>query len=388
MTDLERFLAQATRGLWGRDRRTVRQELESHVRHRAARYALEGLGDTEAIRKAIADLGEPRAISAQMRGVYSIPNGIRAGVLFAVLSVLGFIGTAQVAQITSFPTPSCLKLNTSGYRVNLQADTAEATFAFSCEQDILWIAMASLRPALEPLGVRFEPAGNDRHTVRFPEGRPLTIVNDGGIMVFDFVQTLSKTGLPVTIQGWDNPTVTVGKVAFTLGTTDRPVTGNSVYATLLYRDLFPYFPGLVGSPLVRDTAGNSLFEQLKNHLRPDMPRFSHTIRTTLEPGTVVAVLSKETFLMDASKIPPGERYPFPNGTARLDRAFLAPVASDGTVKYESSSRSLEVVNTNSLRSNVLNGPATITVLRFTGALNQDTVFEELNPSLVKIESKR
>jgi hypothetical protein len=86
MTDLEKFLRASTRGLWGRERQTVRQELESHIRHRAIRYEISGSSHTDAINLAIADLGAPREISAGMRSTYTIPNTIRACVIAAALS--------------------------------------------------------------------------------------------------------------------------------------------------------------------------------------------------------------------------------------------------------------------------------------------------------------
>ena len=92
MTELEKFLRQASRGLWGRERQIVRRELESHVRHRANRYEISGSSESEAIKLAIADLGEAREISAGMKGVYSVPTTVRAGVLTVALATFVFMG--------------------------------------------------------------------------------------------------------------------------------------------------------------------------------------------------------------------------------------------------------------------------------------------------------
>ena len=112
MTDLEKFLCQASRGLWGRERQTVRRELESHIRHRAQRYEVSGSSEVEAIKLAIADLGEAREISSGMKGVYSVPTTIRAGVLTAALATFVFMGaqlsTAQITGTTVYPTEACL----------------------------------------------------------------------------------------------------------------------------------------------------------------------------------------------------------------------------------------------------------------------------------------
>jgi hypothetical protein len=395
MTDLEKFLRQASRGLWGRERQTVRRELESHIRHRAQRYEVDGSSKVDAIKLAIANLGEAREISAGMKGVYTMANTIRAGVFTAALATFVFMGSQlSTAQITGYPSPTCLKLNTGGYSVDVIQDEQEKTFALSCESNFLWISMNSLRPTLEPLGVTFSApfAMNNEtearyHKLRFPGGSPFNVVRDGGIMIFDFVEYLKGSNLPVQIEGWDNPKITVGKTSFTLGSSENRITGSSVYATLLYRDLLMYFPGLIGDPLVRDTAGSTLFAQLKNDLKPNMPHFVHTIQTKLKPGTVVAVLSKDTFWLEPKRIPVGEEYRFPKGVAKFGRAFIAPVVDDGTITYDSGSKSLAIVQPEQMKPTVVNGHAMVALMQFTGHLSQHATFEVVAPKTIKIKSR-
>ena len=388
MTELEKFLRQASKGLWGAQRQTVRKELESHVRHRAQRYEISGSSQNEAIKLAIEDLGDARAISAGMRQTYTIPNTIRAGVLLAALTTFVFMGAQlSTAQVTGWSAPTCLKLNTSGYSVDMQENNNERDFALSCEPNFLWIAMSSLRSTLEPLGVKFTPTSPDYHEVRFPNGLPFMAINDGGLLVFDFVDSLKKTNLPVEIEGWDNPKITVGKTSFALGSSENKISGSSVYATLLYKDLLMYFPGLIGTPLIRDTADSTLFAQLKNFLQAKMPRFTHTIQMKLKPGTIVAVLSKDTFLLDVKKVPAGEAYWFPTGTAKFGRAFIAPVAQDGTITYESGSRSVAVVEPDQMRPTVVNGHVMVAIVQFTGQLSPRAAFEPVAPETIKIKSR-
>jgi hypothetical protein len=388
MTDLEKFLRQASRGLWGRERQTVRRELESHIRHRAQRYEVSGSSELEAIKLAIADLGEAREINSGMKGVYSVPSTIRAGVLTAALATFFFMGTQlSTAQISGWSTPTCLKLNSSGYSVNVQENNKERDFALSCEPNFLWIAMGSLRSTLGPLGVKFIATSPEYHEVRFPGGLPFMAINEGGIMIFDFVNSLKSTNLSVQIEGWDNPKITVGQTSFTLGSSEHPITGSSVYATLLYRDLLMYFPGLIGDPLVRDTAGSTLFTQLRKELKPTMPHFVHTIQTKLKPGTVVAVLSNDTFWLEPKNIPSGEGYRFPNGVAKFGRAFIAPVTDNGTITYDSGSRSLAIVQPEQMKPTVVNGHAMVALLQFTGHLSQHATFEVVTPETIKIKSR-
>jgi hypothetical protein len=122
MTDLEHFFRESTRGLWGKERQTLRREFESHIRHRANRYQVDGSSETEAIKLAIADLGEAREISAEMKGVYNVPTTIRAGILTAALATFVFmgaqLGTAQVTGTTKFLTPACLEQNHKNFQLS------------------------------------------------------------------------------------------------------------------------------------------------------------------------------------------------------------------------------------------------------------------------------
>ena len=118
-----------------------------------------------------------------------------------------------------------------------------------------------------------------------------------------------------------------------------------------------------------------------------MPRFTHTIQTKLKPGTVVAVLSKDTFLLDVKKVPAGEAYWLPKGIAKFGRAFIAPVAQDGTITYESGSRSVAVVEPDQMRPTVVNGHAMVAIVQFTGHLSPRAAFEPVAPESIKIESR-
>jgi hypothetical protein len=60
MDDLQRFLQTATRGLWGKHKLEVREELEAHVLERAHKHELLGLAREEAIFKSLAELGRLR----------------------------------------------------------------------------------------------------------------------------------------------------------------------------------------------------------------------------------------------------------------------------------------------------------------------------------------
>jgi hypothetical protein len=71
MTELERFLRNATRGLWGNRKLEIREELEAHVLERAHRHELLGLSREDAISKSLAELGSAQVIRSGLQRTYS-----------------------------------------------------------------------------------------------------------------------------------------------------------------------------------------------------------------------------------------------------------------------------------------------------------------------------
>jgi putative ABC transport system permease protein len=77
------YLQRATRRLWGRERGTVREELESHIRTRIAAHRLAGLCAADAVRRTLAELGEPEVVNDGMARLYVIPAAIGTGLRVA-----------------------------------------------------------------------------------------------------------------------------------------------------------------------------------------------------------------------------------------------------------------------------------------------------------------
>jgi hypothetical protein len=386
MTDLEKYLRQASRGLWGRERQTVRRELESHIRHRANRYEVSGSSEQAAIKLAIADLGEAREISSGMKGVYTMPTTIRAGVLTAAIATFVFMGvqlsTAQVTGTTKFLTADCLEGKLTSFKLGKMELFCDSWFS---------IQIQSLQAVLEPMGVQFQ-AGDNSTILRWPEGAvsllshestitfidtkgnaqpPLELVK-GYVQITDFLEGLRSSGLPVSIDGWDNPAITVGKTKFTLGSAAQPVIGSSVYPTLLGLRLNYFFVGFEEGPW---------FYSQEKGAKPDPKQLTHIIRTTLEPGTIAIVLSRN----------PGREGTMNGLSATLPKhkaAFIAPVGPAGSIEYTSYSRSLAVVNPRDVQVGVRNGHATISVLQFSGEYsNKPTMLEVVKPESIKIISR-
>jgi hypothetical protein len=72
VTELEQFLRNATRGLWGKRKLEVQEELESHVLGRAHKHELLGLSREAAISRSLAELGPAQVIRSKLQRTYSM----------------------------------------------------------------------------------------------------------------------------------------------------------------------------------------------------------------------------------------------------------------------------------------------------------------------------
>lgn len=73
---IRRYLASATRGLLGRERDELREELAVHVRSRFNSLRRSGLGASEAIEQVLNELGEPDLVNSGMSRLYNVPLAI------------------------------------------------------------------------------------------------------------------------------------------------------------------------------------------------------------------------------------------------------------------------------------------------------------------------
>jgi hypothetical protein len=71
MTELERFLKNATRGLWGKRKLEAHEELENHLLERSRKHELSGLSREDAIFKSLAELGSAQVIRLGLQRTYS-----------------------------------------------------------------------------------------------------------------------------------------------------------------------------------------------------------------------------------------------------------------------------------------------------------------------------
>jgi hypothetical protein len=121
MTELEQYLKNATRGLWGKRKVEVREELENHVLERALKHELSGLTREAAILKTLEELGSSRAINRKMTEVHTMPALLKS-MLTAMFAVFAFMTSATNPAGADRLKPSfelqCI--NTNGQRSSFE----------------------------------------------------------------------------------------------------------------------------------------------------------------------------------------------------------------------------------------------------------------------------
>jgi hypothetical protein len=130
MNELKHYLKTATRGLWGKRKLEVREELENHVLERAHKHELLGLTREDAIFKSMQELGNARAINHKITEVYMPSKHLLVGTVIA-----GLLGVATW-QAT---TPKNLKFAcvSSDQTTQLEAHVSTSWLkAFSTARDL------------------------------------------------------------------------------------------------------------------------------------------------------------------------------------------------------------------------------------------------------------
>jgi hypothetical protein len=380
---LERYLNLATRGLWGQKKLEVRQELAGNIREMALEYQIAGLNERESIQRALLEFGAPQKVSAGMSKVYVFPSLIRNLVIALTISSLTVSvfnsSNAQVTGTNRYPTPKCLNSNVKSVQVG--SETIE------CESSQFWINTISLRQVLEPLGVKFEVTQYPREahqkiTIRFPGATSSLIFNQdvssvlvtpkadpvgidldpNFIYTSDFFNQLRTTGLPVTLDGWDNLTITVGQTRFSLGTTKLKVPGDQIYPDILSKLLPNFWPEQKSDDKLLYVAGEGMIGNpgsvINNQYRIKLNTITQTayVVVTREPGPIT------TLEWDGQTYPEKTYSEF-----RLTRILTNDAT--GTLQFGSNAKTLEFIDdVDSLKTVTRNGAGQAVLLKFTGHL--------------------
>ena len=231
MTNLEKYLRNATRGTYGKTRALIRNELEANIKMRGKELEHHGLDEIEAITKALEELGTPNLVSRGMMGVYTMPKMTRAAlpiafILTATVIVLS-ISRAQVETTSVGTIPECnfAKINTS---------------TFPCIFEGNWFKFSSFKTELEQKGGTVEEVDKNLilnfpkdHKIEIPfatEGssvdKSMRFEREGAKFYFttQIMNIISqKSNLPVKLEGYINPRLIVGETSIQFGTSDTPL---------------------------------------------------------------------------------------------------------------------------------------------------------------------
>ena len=312
MNEIERYVRRASRGLWGKKRREVAAELRGHIESRVVEFRASGLGQAEAIRQTLRELGAPEQVRAGMGQVYLLPMMVRSGALALIGAVLATsLVTRGIAQVRAFYATS-----TNPY---LEA----------------YLDRADLRSELESADV--DVTGIDKLPVMLVAelGQKLQITTSPGrrtsdaaadllkrddvlkyVSLRDVLQLLEGTSLPVTVKGWTNPTLSVGKTHIDLGSAGQPFNVYPLYAQQVKK----FFDGVAGKTWWTSTRWRSDFEYQTAPLKGGG---DHRIAVNAPAGSVFAVVTVEHNLSENADSPIQSSYSFD----------IAPVSADGTLSF-------------------------------------------------------
>jgi len=213
MNARDRYLKQATRGLWGKARWELRIELQGHINERVAEFRLGGLSHEESERHALRELGAPERVSGGMLGVHTFPAMGKAGALSALLATALLTALPQgLAQVKSIYSD----VPNMGQTSYLDFEQLKAAIEKAGGQ-------LSGKPADAFLTVPGAPRSNyPLNTMKWP-GTVLMQGNKAYLSIDVFLGGLFGSGADVQILGWGNPTLRVGKATLQLETNDQRV---------------------------------------------------------------------------------------------------------------------------------------------------------------------
>ena len=263
MKEVEQYLKSATRGLWGRKHKEVREELEAHIQERVMAYRIAGLGEEDATERTLGELGHPREVSAGMARIYTLPTLFETSLLATAACVLVVsLSSSSLAQSVEglfyYPTETCVQAVEEGEisigsLEDYHSDTSDACVMMF--DGSLWLSVASLERALEPQGVdvhqdRFLTfdfpkadkvflASNASDTQYFAEDGELPLAQSSYISLWKLIEAASiSRNITIDVAGWNNPTVKFNDTSLQIGTEEQPVKGNDFYGNYLSAVLF------------------------------------------------------------------------------------------------------------------------------------------------------
>jgi hypothetical protein len=327
---IDQYLRKSTRGLWGRKREEVREELSVHIEGRIHAYLIGGLNESDAVEKTLAELGHPTHVSAGMAKLHTLPvvagSGMMLAMCCAVVVVLLSGSTAQTLSIINiFPADECI-----------EATGTPPDYCKSGE----WVSIEKLKEALEPQGVKFSTMHTD-WVLTFPDNKIVTLDTSSQawsfywderdpvtlntrpdyITIRSFLNTLMSAGVKVRLEGWDKPIAYLGdKISLELALTNPSFGYNGFYAEPLANDLFNQmaFPTTYWtSASAQETA-----TETKTFKVDDKENAVYGIALMMEPGKVPSITEDiedmSVMFWDVGRVDA-------NGNVQLDLSLSQPL---------------------------------------------------------------
>lgn len=267
MSEIERYLRRATRGLWGRERRALRAELLGHIQQWVRELRVGGLDQAEAERLTLRELGAPAQVARGMAGVYALPVLTRTGLALAASAtlLLGALpqGLAQVQSI--FGTQP-----QTGARSYLDLGQLRAELSKVGGQ----LGGAPGRLTISVPGAPRQAA--EIRTAGWPGGA--TLKQDGRTFIDTalVVDALRRTGTSLRLSGWTAPRLRAGGAEMQIQTGGDRRLANAMYGMTLQGD-----------------AGNSwlLGDAPLSALEPNGGTLDASFIGAFEPGQVYALIT-------------------------------------------------------------------------------------------------
>ena len=240
---VETYLRRATRGLWGKKRLEVREELAAHLQERVMAYRIGGLGETDAVERALSELGSPKEVSLGMARLYTLPTIAGSGIVFAALCVLTLVtwphtAAQGVKSIFYLPTKECVRALEPSSKLAIPQACGSVGYD-------VWLERQKLSQTLRNQGVTVK--GNRILVLTFPglqpvyvrpgaPGRPKDNIKPADpsyVSLWELTRNVEQRQLKLSLTGWNNPQVHFGSVAIQLGSDARPVPGSTFYQAYL-----------------------------------------------------------------------------------------------------------------------------------------------------------
>jgi hypothetical protein len=265
--NLETYLNQATRGIWGKRKQDAILELRGNIEARIWTLEHQGKTQAEALEIALQELGDARAVNAGMTQVHTMPNVTRNILLAGLISSVAAVGwtssTAQIQTVVPSIPGVCCQMFPEIFQANFlsmndlkaQLERANVTVDESMQPPspgervtrMFWGWPSVAAAQTRTLDLHF-PDMPESETIRVQAFPGLSVTADGQNPKFvvdedvfidplSLIDQLKETNLPMSLEGWSNPTLSIGQTTLVIGTQKQPVFGAFLYADVISRNI-------------------------------------------------------------------------------------------------------------------------------------------------------